>query len=62
MDDGSVFRYAAHKNTILNHILIQLQNTQDVEDKPELIDFIQSITHSANHKGPRDMIDLLKVV
>lgn len=61
-DHGSVFRYAAHENTILNHILIQLQSAKELNDQQELIDFIKSITHSANHKGPRDMIDLLELV
>lgn len=61
-DKGSVFRYATHENTILNHIMIQLQNRDDVEDKQELFDFIKTITHSANHTGDRDMIDLLEVV
>lgn len=61
-DAGSVFRYAPHENTILNHILLQLQNAPEVEDKGDLIDFIRTITHSANHKGERDMIDLLDVV
>jgi len=61
-DNGSVFRYATHENTILNHIMIQLQNANDVPDKQELIDFIKTITHSANHTGDRDMIDLLDVV
>jgi len=61
-DDGSVFRYAAHENTILNHIQTQLQAARDVDDKEDLIEFIKTITHSANHIGPRDMIDLLDVV
>lgn len=61
-DNGSVFRYAAHENTVLNHILVQLQNAKDVSDKEELIDFIKTITHSANHQGDRDMIDLLDLV
>ena len=61
-DEGSVFRYAAHENTILNHIMIQLQSRDDIQDKQELIDFIKTITHSANHRGDRDMIDLLDVV
>ena len=61
-DQGSVFRYAAHENTILNHIMVQLQESNDVHDKEELIEFIKTITHSANHTGDRDMIDLLEVV
>jgi hypothetical protein len=63
-DDGSVFRYAAHENTVLNQILKQLQDSdiKDIQDKEELISFIQSINHGANHQGERDMIDLLELV
>ena len=63
-DNGSIFRYAAHENTVLNQIMVQLQEVDSdiVPDKKELIDFIQSISHSANHNGNRDMIDLLKLV
>lgn len=62
-DGGSIFRYAAHENTILNHIAKQLAES-DVEDKEELIEFIESITHDKKAKrcGERDMIDLLEVV
>ena len=63
-DNGSVFRYAAHENTILNHIARQLVESLE-PDKDELIAFIESITHEkkTNRKGgPRDMIDLLEVV
>ena len=62
-DDGSVFRYAAHENTILNHIAKQLAES-DEPDKDELIEFINSITHDKKAKrwGPRDMVDLLDVV
>ena len=63
-DDGSVFRYAAHENTVLNQILTQLNetNTSGAEDKNELIGFIKSVTHGANHQGEREMIDLLELV
>jgi len=63
-DNGSIFRYAAHENTVLNQILVQLEDatTIEVPDKTELIDFIMSITHSNNHEGSRDMVDLLKLV
>ena len=62
-DNGSIFRYAAHENTILNHIAKQLSES-DEPDKDELIEFIESITHERKAKrfGPRDMIDLLEVV
>lgn len=63
-DNGSIFRYAAHENTVLNQILKQLEETRpgEVADKQELVDFIKSITHSSSHQGARDMIDLLKLV
>jgi hypothetical protein len=63
-DDGSVFRYAIHENAVLNQIMVQLQESSinDVPDKQELINFIKTITHSANHTGKRDMIDLLEIV
>lgn len=63
-DNGSVFRYAPHENTVLNQIVVQLQDTsnEDVPDKNELILFIKTITHGINHKGMRDMIDLWELV
>ncbi len=63
-DNGSVFRYANHENTVLNQILMQLEQEtiKDVPDKVELMDFIKTITHGANHHGARDMIDLLELV
>ena len=62
-DGGSVFRYAAHENTILNHIAKQLAESEE-PDREELIAFIESITHDSKTKrcGARDMVDLLDVV
>lgn len=62
-DGGSIFRYAAHENTILNHIAKQLDESAE-PDKDELIEFINSITHDSKTKrrGLRDMIDLWDVV
>ena len=62
-DHGTVFRYAAHENTILNHIAKQLEESAE-PDRQELIDFIYSITHDSKtkRKGERDMVDLLEVV
>ena len=64
-DNGTIFRYATHENTILRVIREQLENS-DQADKQELMDFIDSIT---NYKvgrekisGPRDMVDLLEIV
>lgn len=63
-DNGSIFRYAAHENTVLNQIMVQLDDATlgEVPDKEELISFIKSITHGNSHAGARDMIDLLKLV
>jgi hypothetical protein len=63
-DNGSIFRYAAHENTVLNQILTQLEEASltDVPNKTDLIDFIKTITHGNNHEGARDMVDLLKLV
>jgi hypothetical protein len=63
-DEGTIFRYAAHENTVLNQIMPQLQDSDvnEVVDKKELIEFIQTITHSANHTGVRDMVDMLDLV
>ncbi len=63
-DEGSIFRYSHHENTILNHIAEQLGYSNE-PDKEELHEFIKSITHPTHHKGeegPRDMIDLCEVV
>ena len=63
-DNGTIFRYAAHENTVLNQICVQLTqaNTEDVPDKEELITFIHSITHKDNRLGERDMVDMLEMV
>lgn len=62
-DGGSIFRYAAHENTILNHIAKQLAESEE-SDKEELIAFIEAITHDTKTKrcGERDMIDLWDLV
>jgi len=65
-DNGSIFRYATHENTILNHIIVQLEDSSE-PDKAELIDFFKSITYKKDDKkayiwvGERDMVDLRKV-
>lgn len=56
-DDGTIFRYSHHENTVLNQIKEQLLLSND-KDKQELIDFIDSITDDA----PRTMIDLCELV
>ena len=70
-NEGSVFIYSQHENSILNHILVQLVSSEE-EDKEELINFIRTITKSNDTtvsdleinpwSGNRLMIDLLDVV
>lgn len=66
INDGSIFRYHNHENTIVNVIYNQLK-ISDEEDKEELMDFIQSISHNTGSNadtwtGDRDMIDLYQIV
>ena len=61
-DNGTIFRYSNHENTILNAIYIQLLESTE-PDKKDLINFIQQISHSKKDsvtfwKGARDMVDL----
>lgn len=64
-DNGTIFRYAAHENTILRAIHEQLEASSE-PDKQELMSFIDSITHykvgNTEVAGPRDMVDLLVMV
>ena len=65
-NNGSIFKYAAHENTILNAIFQQLKESSE-PDKKELQEFIKSISHSTGNSpeewcGERDMIDLCEVV
>lgn len=65
-DDGSIFKYSPHENTILNAIIRQLSDSSET-DKEELIDFFKTITNKKEKsgylwKGERDMVDLLEIV
>lgn len=64
-DNGTIFRYSNHENTILREIHRQL-DARNEPDKKELQDFIDSITHYEEEKvkfaGERDMVDLADVV
>ncbi len=42
-DDGTIFRFAAHENTVLNQIRSQLECSEEV-DRGELIAWIESLT------------------
>ncbi|MDE2410295.1 MAG: DUF2779 domain-containing protein [Sphingomonadales bacterium] len=57
-DNGSVFRWAEHEQTILRHIRTQLQTRDDApEDRGTLIEFINDLVDD----GPRAMVDLRQV-
>ncbi|MFV0218031.1 DUF2779 domain-containing protein [Empedobacter falsenii] len=65
-DEGTIFRFAAHENSILNTILEQLEQS-DEKDKIELIGFIKTITNSKKDsskfwKGERSMVDLRQLI
>lgn len=66
INEGSIFRYHNHENTILNKIHEQLLASSE-SDKEELINFIENISHNTDSSskkwcGDRDMIDLYQVI
>ncbi len=65
-DEGTIFRFADHENTVLRQVKRQLEATPS-EDADELIEFIRTITKSTEkepveEKGHRCMVDLRKIV
>ena len=65
-DEGTIFRFAAHENSIINAIINQLSASTE-SDKNELITFLQTITVATKNnalqwEGERAMVDLNKVV
>lgn len=65
-DEGTIFRYAAHENTILNVIFRQLLASGE-KDANELCEWIQTITNSSGSSpikwaGPRSMVDLKELI
>jgi predicted Zn-ribbon and HTH transcriptional regulator len=72
-DEGTIFRYAPHENTVLRQIQRQLLDARDLgkgelpDNHGELIEFIDTITEWEDEDtprvyGPRNMVDLLKMV
>ncbi|CAL66559.1 DUF2779 domain-containing protein [Christiangramia forsetii] len=64
-DNGTIFRYSHHENTILNAIYVQLLDSNE-KDKDDLITFIENISHSKRDstikwQGERDMVDLWEI-
>ena len=65
-DDGTVFRWAAHENTVLNQLRQRLlAEPEGPKDAPDLVAFIESITtrkgDGAEVCGSRSMVDLCKL-
>ena len=67
-DNGTIFRYATHENTVLNDIIEQLENAEDeIPDKNELTTWIESITNKSHNgkpirEGVRCMVDMYVLV
>jgi len=65
-DEGTIFKYSYHENTIVNAIIQQLSDS-DEADKVELIAWLKTISQStdkneAQWKGERNMVDLREMV
>ena len=66
-ENGTIFRYAPHENTVLCHIHTQLENSKE-PDAAELMTWIESITTKKGDKetpgwsGERTMVDLFEIV
>jgi hypothetical protein len=65
-DHGTIFRYAAHENTVLCQIMDQLRASQE-PDRDSLIQWIQTVTKSTSRSdvhwvGERNMVDLCDLV
>ena len=61
-DEGTIFKYATHENSIINAIIKQLEDSIEA-DKDELIDWLRSISYYKEnnviiHVGERNMVDL----
>lgn len=65
-DEGTVFRWAAHENTVLNQLRRQLlDDPHPPVDRDQLVEFIESLTIRRNGnkvewQGRRPMVDLCK--
>ncbi len=71
VNDGTIFKFAPHENTVLIQIMDQLKSSEEA-DKEQLTDWILSVTEKKTDKktdkkevlwsGERNMIDLCKLV
>lgn len=62
-DEGTIFRYSNHENTVLNQVFEQLLDS-DEADKASLMTWIKTITQDRDEGwiGPRNMVDLCEIV
>ena len=66
-DEGTILRWAAHENSVLNSLRGQmLENPKSAPDLFELIEFIERITVRSGERkakivGPRNMVDLCEI-
>ncbi len=63
-DDGTIFRYSQHENTVLLQIYEQLLSDSDApSDRDELLEFIRTISTAGDKwSGKRTMVDLREMV
>lgn len=61
-DDGTIFRYADHENTVLCQIIEQLESSNE-PDKEDLMNWIKTITSkNTEWVGERSMVDLCDLI
>jgi hypothetical protein len=66
VENGTIFCYSHHENTVLNHIYVQLLESNE-PDRQELMNFVETIAKPARMSprdwtpGPRNMVDLCKL-
>jgi len=64
-DEGTIFKYSPHENTVLNQIKTQLIEADEARHG-DLIEWIENITEwkvdGTKVSGPRNMVDLWKLV
>lgn len=64
-DNGTIFRYAPHENTVLNQIIQQIETSKaDIPDYKELISWLKTITRNSKTEwvGQRAMVDMWELV
>jgi hypothetical protein len=77
-DDGTIFRYSNHENTVMRQIYRQIEKNEEIDafkdngtSNAEILDWINTITNwkvrdldgkEYRDRGDRDMIDLWKCV